>query len=139
MIDLNELSYREALNNFCTHFCLNDPMKMAVAESAFYACHKSIMSQLAAPAAPVPTDEWGMHTCPRCQRKWKEMAESAPLVQAHRALQPAQGERRPYPANQSDYVLVPRMLLEWAQQNIDCVEDEDERERVSAALDAAMK
>lgn len=46
MIDLKEISYREALNNFCTHFCLNDPMKIAVAESAFYACHQTIMAQL---------------------------------------------------------------------------------------------
>lgn len=34
----------------------------------------------------------------------------------------------------SDHVLVPKSLIEWAQQNIDCIEDEDERQRVSAEL-----
>lgn len=32
------------------------------------------------------------------------------------------------------YVIVPVTLLEWAQQNIDNVEDEDERKRISASL-----
>jgi hypothetical protein len=37
-------------------------------------------------------------------------------------------------AAQAYDVLVPRKLLEWAQQNIDCIEDQDERERVSAEI-----
>ena len=32
-----------------------------------------------------------------------------------------------------------RMVLEWAQQNIDCVEDADERKRCSVAIDAILK
>ena len=35
-------------------------------------------------------------------------------------------------------VRVLRKLLEWAQQNIDCVEDDEERKRVSAAIDAVL-
>lgn len=44
----------------------------------------------------------------------------------------------PQPAAQPampDCVLVPKRLIEWAQQNIDCVEDELERHAVSKELD----
>ena len=32
-----------------------------------------------------------------------------------------------------------RLVLEWAQQNIDCVEDANERKRCSVAIDAILK
>lgn len=55
-MNINDISYRKELAIFCELYCLNDPIKVALAESAFYACHKAIMSQLAAPAyRPVGT------------------------------------------------------------------------------------
>lgn len=65
-----------------------------------------------------------------------EIAPPAPQTQAIPGIREREfgiGERGSTQAV-GDMVAVPRRLLEWAQQNIDCEEDTDERDEVSAAL-----
>jgi hypothetical protein len=63
------------------------PHRHAAVDEAVRKIEAAIASLKAAPAPGEPRAGWNI--CPRCKRQWKAMPENSPLVQAHRAIQPA--------------------------------------------------